>query len=545
MAEFPPLFSVSRLQEFEMNNNDFTKLGSELKNALTDFDDNSVVEICGRIIDFINTSTSAIELSQIKSILYQLRRKRKFSLLNSVAEAVMNSGETHPQVKRQYIQGLIGQGFLAAADSLTNELLADPELSKTERLEAIGLKGRIYKQRFVSVEDKNSNLRNEYISIATEQYLSGYALDSENYWHMINAVALIKRAQREGFATDNYPDPDALTQKTQTILKTLEEESNEPPKAWEIATKLEAEIALSKIQDAIASTLRYVDGPETDAFEIGSTLRQLEEIWELNDREEPGLSILPMMRSALLQREGGALSFNPQKAAEEKINLEGIFGDNPSKTIKWYKDGLDRTASIARIELPDGKGIGTAGVVDGKEFFPDFEGLLLLTNAHVVSENPEDTGLPPDQVRANIQGLGKVFEIDKLIWSSPQRELDATFLSLKEVPDAQPLPLSSSPLKMSSPPPRVYVIGHPNGRDLELSLNDNRMVAGNETFLHYRTPTEPGSSGSPVFEQYGWQMIALHHGGSDQLPRLDGTPGTYQANEGISIEAIKRAIQSS
>jgi V8-like Glu-specific endopeptidase len=97
---------------------------------------------------------------------------------------------------------------------------------------------------------------------------------------------------------------------------------------------------------------------------------------------------------------------------------------------------------------------------------------------------------------------------------------------------------------MADPPPRLYIIGHPRGRDLELSLQDNHLLALNERVLHYRTPTEPGSSGSPVFEPEDWRVVALHHKGNELMARIDGTPGTYQANEGISILALQEKMKS-
>ena len=38
-------------------------------------------------------------------------------------------------------------------------------------------------------------------------------------------------------------------------------------------------------------------------------------------------------------------------------------------------------------------------------------------------------------------------------------------------------------------------------------------------------------------------MIALHHkGGNIGMPKLNGVPGEYAANEGVSIQSIKEAI---
>jgi hypothetical protein len=72
-----------------------------------------------------------------------------------------------------------------------------------------------------------------------------------------------------------------------------------------------------------------------------------------------------------------------------------------------------------------------------------------------------------------------------------------------------------------------------------------KLLACNETLLHYRTPTEPGSSGSPVFEPEDWRVVGLHHRGSATMPRIDGQEGAYQANEGIAILALQKATPHS
>ncbi|WP_425336071.1 trypsin-like peptidase domain-containing protein [Sinorhizobium numidicum] len=61
---------------------------------------------------------------------------------------------------------------------------------------------------------------------------------------------------------------------------------------------------------------------------------------------------------------------------------------------------------------------------------------------------------------------------------------------------------------------RVYVIGRPLGGELSFSLQDNQLLdhegstSGKPTIsgrvlLHYRAPTEPGSSGSQYFRLIG------------------------------------------
>ena len=221
--------------------------------------------------------------------------------------------------------------------------------------------------------------------------------------------------------------------------------------------------------------------------------------------------------------------------------LEAIFGPDKMVTLKWYKKGLDQCNSIARVEKKgNGKGHGTGWLVNAADFFDDQKGVMLLTNNHVISQSPNPLAIFPDECRINFQAMDEVLEVeDDVFWYSSYTALDATFLKLKGVPKAQPLTLHKRLVEMAEPPPRMYIIGHPRGRDLELSLQDNYLLACKESLVHYRTPTEPGSSGSPVFEPEDWRVIALHHKGNELMKRIDGKDGTYEANEGISILGLQ------
>jgi V8-like Glu-specific endopeptidase len=170
----------------------------------------------------------------------------------------------------------------------------------------------------------------------------------------------------------------------------------------------------------------------------------------------------------------------------------------------------------------------------------------------VVSDNPNPFSNPkaiyPEDARIKFQTLGdELYEVEELVWTSPPNELDATFLRLKGLPaSAQPLAIHTRAVEWTAAAPalRLYIIGHPGGRDLEISLQDNHLLAANEKLLHYRTPTEPGNSGSPVFDHDDWRVVALHHRGSEMMPRFDGgKPDPYQANEGIAILTIRKATR--
>jgi V8-like Glu-specific endopeptidase len=74
---------------------------------------------------------------------------------------------------------------------------------------------------------------------------------------------------------------------------------------------------------------------------------------------------------------------------------------------------------------------------------------------------------------------------------------------------------------------------------LSLSLQDNILIEANDRFVRYRAATEPGSGGSPVFDE-NWELIAVHHA-AGSLRALNRV-GDYEAAEGISIHAIVKAI---
>ena len=102
----------------------------------------------------------------------------------------------------------------------------------------------------------------------------------------------------------------------------------------------------------------------------------------------------------------------------------------------------------------------------------------------------------------------------------------------------------------------MNIVGHPMGRLKEISIRENRLDLQLDEFLHYSTDTEPGNSGSPVFNDQ-WEVVALHHSGVPKTDsqgralRRDGNvwrPGDgddavdWVANEGVRVSVILKHL---
>jgi len=518
----------------------------QLNLALDTFDWSTVNQLVSELIARLARSPSNFDETFARRVLSRLQRKRRFDQVTRVGDAFLQAGFLGGQIRRRYAQALIDQGIFHAAERVLRAVIADTSVPPFEQEEAQGLLGRIGKQIYVNA-DAPANPRNvTQLQNAVDSYWLNYALDpAENYWHGINVVACLRRAETDGV---KLQAPAAPLELAGNILQNLENREKQSKTGElspsELATFVEVHLALGQSQEAIKRAKMYADCKDADAFEIASTLRQLEQVWRLRDDQPPGDTLLPILRAALLKRAGGSLQLS---VAGVRSNLEKVFGADHSVSLKWYTDGLERAKSIARIET-NGKGFGTGWLVDSANFFSGRTGLLLVTNAHVIGPDTPDRypdSLRPEDATVHFQIQGWQLPAGKVQFHSPVNELDATFLELPNLPSgAQPLPLDPALLVVANPPQRLYIIGHPGGRDLEFSLQDNYLLAANERLVHYRTPSEAGSSGSPVFGPTDWKVVALHHAGRKDMPRLDGQPGTYEANEGVALTALLKGTSS-
>lgn len=478
----------------------------------------------------------------VERMLKRMRRKRRFRSIGLVADALFEAKCASLTVGRHYAQALTDLGYLEASERMLQALAQWPSIDADSACELHGMRGRVAKQRHINTPDPASDRSRTYLDEAVRHYLTGYRLDPElNVWHGINAVALLMRAQRKGIVLHDVPSAE-VTARAVLRAVTAPRPAGRAPEPFEVATELEAHVALNDAPSAIEASSRYVKDPKADAFEIESTRRQLTEVWELTDEAPPGSDLLPLLRAALLARDGGAVQVSAHTVAS---TLEKNFGGG-FQYVPWFQEGLRCCASVARIEAKLGAAQGTGWLFRARDLFGGrSEEQLLITNAHVLNVNGDGGALRPDGAVARFEIANHVTTLGQVVWTSPVADCDATIVKLASPPaDATGLSLSDKPLGMDTtgPRPRLYVIGYPGGGSLAFSINDNVMLGCSERRVHYRTATEGGSSGSPVFEENGWQVVALHHAGKVRMPRLDNPSLVHEANEGIPIAAIRLAV---
>lgn len=485
--------------------------------------------------------------STVSKVLQLLRQNRRYEDLEEVADAALAHGVTVPAVRRQYAQALVDAGNPAVALRLYTELADEESAPEPERAEARGGMGRCYKELFLACT--HAARRRDYLGKALDCYLEAYDEDTTRTWHGINAVALLARAGQEGLDAAERARP------LQTLAEAvLDEVDGAPvPDPWTEVTACEALIGLGRLAEAIERATAFLE-TKPDAFVIAAFLRQLREVWRLDTRSSPGHELLPVLRSALLRHDGGQVVVESADVRASRLeelgsgSLEKILGVDRYQSLTWYRNGLARCRAVARIQTVDDVGIGTGFLVAGADLHPGLPPLVLLTNGHVVPEGlrPEDSvvvfhGLDEDE------GADNHFRVLRQWWydTSTAPGLDTTVLELDGYPaGVVPVPLATALPAKPLNNRRAYVIGHPRGlAQPQFSLQDNLLLDYDDRVVHYRSPTEGGSSGSPVFDHH-WTLIGLHHAGGSDVLRLNHAGGTYAANEGISVRAIRERLKS-
>jgi tetratricopeptide (TPR) repeat protein len=532
-----------------------------LKTAADAFDGKQVAALCKQLVAHLHSRCEPYPLSESRDILRTLRDKRHNHLLVSVGDAFLQTGQDAPRIRKLYAQALLDLGQLSAALAVLADLekLCLAQQDADELAETRGLMGRAYKQMYINAAASGSpgSLALEHLQQAIDSYGNVYRTDKKLAWQGVNQAALLERARRDGVELSaNQADSAAIASE---ILRGIDDNA-EAADLWQCATAAECCLALQDYTRCLDWIIHYTQDKQSlaaaDAFEYASTLRQFEEVWQLDDTHTEQGQILSLLRSALLRQEGGCVEIkNPAKLLDQASALAGnasfeqVLGKDRYKTFQWYLTGLERASSVAQICDRMGNGQGTGFLVRGADIHPAISHeWVVVTNAHVISDDSREqsgtpAALPADgtRIRFEAKDPDTLYDVDEILFSSPRTELDCTIVSLRTpIQHDKPFPIAKR-LPLLNKNQRVYAIGHPRGGGLSYSLNDNLLLDHECPRVHYRAPTEGGSSGSPIFNQQ-WDLVALHHAGGTEMKMLNGKAGTYPANEGLDFQSILAAV---
>jgi hypothetical protein len=466
-------------------------------------------------------------------------------------------------------QSLVNRGMPFAARDVLLAARPHAEEGKPDWYELQGLLGRTAKQIFLDSPDRTSSHARPYLEEAIAAYRTAYEKKPTlAFWHGGNVAALLTVSRSLGGAVSPDTDPVMFSQGLKQVLNEISD-VNDP---WWHCTYVEAELG-AKNWPSAADHLKSCLDLASEPFPVESLLRQLTEVWALDGPRSPPMvsAMLELLRAKLLIWTGtGPVKVSAAEVASDvpntpdlqksRADLQKAFGDEAPRLIDWWDLGRNRAKSVAAICAPNEVGslvrMGTGFLVKLRDCKTgENAGCFVLTNAHVIggTSRPAIPLIDNAAVRFEAYDANKTFPIKEIVWTSRFGRHDATIVSIDGCPtDLEPIPMNSR-LPVADCGDPLYVIGHSGGNELSFSFRDNQLLdhegpldgrprEKGVVFVHYRTPTTNGNSGSPVFVERQWKAVALHHSGSAEMRRLNGKDGSYQANEGISLASISDTL---
>ena len=222
----------------------------------------------------------------------------------------------------------------------------------------------------------------------------------------------------------------------------------------------------------------------------------------------------------------------PLEAAGEV--LEKIIGSVDFVGVSYLERGVTAAHAVGRVDIGDASG-RTVGYGTGSLVAPH----VLLTNHHVL----------PDAATAATSAIEFDFEdgpdgqpkTSHRFAFAPEalfvadEALDFAVVAVEPSASAvdgygfNPLIEAEGKVIVGE---CVTIVQHPSGQRKLVALRENKVVDRVEQMLHYETDTEPGSSGSPVFNDQ-WELVALHHASVPSPTEAGGV-----INEGIRVSQI-------
>ncbi|MCH9683536.1 MAG: TRAFs-binding domain-containing protein [Deltaproteobacteria bacterium] len=550
-----------------------------IEDAIADDDWEDVDDIVERIERECADAEAPFPQTVARDIGDLLREHRRCSALRRVCDAFESSGQTDPRLARLKAQSLIDLDLHDEAEPVLHTQLARTDVGD-EAPELRGLLGRIAKDRYVraALRDEAPDPANLQTALqAYGQFFSDEKTDP--IWHGINVVALQRRAERDRLeSNENTPgsSPADIDKIASTLLGRIENTPRSEQNDWDKATAVEAAVALDD-PDATRRWAKRLLSGNPGYFVLNSLVRQLEEVWGLDVTDPAHGVTLSVLQAGKLAANNGSLLLdlpalrNLITHAPDTAGLEANFGQARAEKVSWMHNGLRWASGVARIETQGPSGdwltVGTGFLVPGNALSPKWSPeLLLITNYHVINEQGRRPGRRPSRARVAFNDVAiphspqGIYEVQRVVWESsiagfderPPTSVDICVLQLvggAQIDWEPPLaPQGQPPVPCKNE--RLYVVGHPSGGDLHIALYDNRIIESDQTLLHYRSHTESGNSGSPLFNKQ-WQLVGVHHAGRGIHPVTEkrtylrgiADPAVRRhANEGFTLKSIREHI---
>jgi endonuclease G, mitochondrial len=237
---------------------------------------------------------------------------------------------------------------------------------------------------------------------------------------------------------------------------------------------------------------------------------------------------------------GAVAAEEPAAMAAAGAVLERIINTPDFVGVRYLDSGVRASRAVGRVNIRDARGrvvgYGTGSLVSSR---------LLLTNHHVL---PESGTAAASAIEFNYEdGINgqplqpKLLPLDPASFFLADEDLDFALIAVQAAEQTL-ADLGFNRLIEAEGKAIagdfVTIVQHPRGEKKQVALRDNRIVDVLGNFLHYEADTEPGSSGSPVFNDQ-WEVVALHHAG---VPAPDHSELGGIVNEGIRVSRLLKFV---
>ena len=540
--------------------------------------------------------------TQLKTVAKKLRDRREFKALLALATAVRDGGVeigwlhyygAAADVELNGVPSLADLARAEAGDPLP-PMVAEAFLTKAVQLagrdfendpgllsDCLGLQGRIWKQRAVRAKEVDDATRLAF-ERAYAYYTQGMAAtmqaaEPDPEFHQVNLLGLMKAAERRGITLGKKAD---AAKWARNILKGAKKGGSKSD--WELANAGDAALYLGRDAEAVAHYTAYLEKAKGKPFALNATRRQLVEVWDVQPKGTGELSQIVRQMAQLSMRSMATVSLTideieamAETAGPEAGELEALLDGVQAIPAANIRTVLKLSQSVGKVCAPNGRAVGTGFLLHGRHIHPALANeYVFLTNDHVVCDAKTYGGASIKSAEACIyfEDLtpGEMYQVTEIFWRSDSKAHDCAILRLHKQPEGLVTELEiqdSLPLRYSTEAgqadkdaparaPRVFIVGHPNGRGLEITFEHNYIIdhelknpAAKATpqpvRIHYRAPTEPGNSGSPVLSASSLKLIGIHHSTTDEpLGRKLKPNESYKANEGLWIQAIVAAVRT-